>query len=176
MNGSLSAESACEQKLAPLSGNPGAAAASAATQFISFTVGGDYYGVDIMAVREIKGCSEINQLPNQPDYVRGVINLRGVIVPVIDLRCRFGQGVTDATPMHVFIIVHVGEGLVGLLADRVSDIVSAEPEEIKPVPNVSRNADADFLFGIATIETQLIALIDLPRLVAGEDIAAHWTV
>jgi len=153
-----------------------AAAKAAATQFISFAIGGDHYGVDIMAVREIKGCSEINQLPNQPDYIRGVINLRGVIVPVVDLRCRFGQGVTETSPMHVFIIVQIGDNLVGLLADRVSDIVSADPGDIKPVPNVSRSAGAEFLFGIATIETQLVALIDLPRLLVGDDLATAWTV
>ncbi len=68
------------------------------TEFISFAIGDDQYGVDIMAVREIKGWSAITHLPKQPDYVRGVLNLRGIIVPIIDLRCRFGQGVTEATP------------------------------------------------------------------------------
>ncbi len=78
------------------------------TQFISFAIGDDQYGVDIMAVREIKGWSEITHLPKQPEYVRGVLNLRGVIVPIIDLRCRFGQGVTEATPLHIVIIVQIG--------------------------------------------------------------------
>jgi purine-binding chemotaxis protein CheW len=145
-------------------------------QFISFAIGDDYYGVDIMAVREIKGCSEINQLPDQPDYVRGVINLRGVIVPVVDLRCRFGQGVTETSPLHVFIIVQIGDKLVGLLADRVSDIISAERGEIKPVPNVSRETGGEFLFGIAAIEKQLIALIDLPRLIDSAVLTAQRTV
>ena len=77
-----------------------AAAKAAATQFISFAIGGDHYGVDIMAVREIKGCSEINQLPNQPDYIRGVINLRGVIVPVVDLRCRLDRKSTRLNSSH----------------------------------------------------------------------------
>ena len=108
--------------------------------------------------------------------IRGVINLRGLIVPVVDLRCRFGQGVTETSPMHVFIIVQIGDNLVGLLADRVSDIVSADPSDITPVPNVSRSAGAEFLFGIATIETQLVALIDLPRLLIGDDLATAWTV
>ena len=78
-------------------------------EFISFAIGDDQYGVDIMAVREIKGWSEITHLPRQPDYVRGVLNLRGVIVPIIDLRCRFGQGLTEATPLHIVIIVQIGE-------------------------------------------------------------------
>src|SRR5262245_60658162 len=94
---------------APSPGNWGPAhaarTAGAPTQFISFAIGEDQYGVDIMAVREIKGWSEITHLPRQPDYVRGVLNLRGAIVPIVDLRCRFGQGLTEATPFHIVIIV-----------------------------------------------------------------------
>src|ERR1700710_74070 len=78
-----------------------AQAGAAAMQFVSFAIDDDQYGVDIMASREIKGWSEITHLPNQPQYVRGVLNLRGVIVPIIDLRCRFGQGLTDAGPTHI---------------------------------------------------------------------------
>src|SRR6266576_5041541 len=97
----------------------GASGAAGLTQFISFAIGDDHYGVDIMAVREIKGWSEITHLPKQPDYVRGVLNLRGVIVLIIDLRCRFGQGLTEATPLHIVIIVQIASRQVGLLADRV---------------------------------------------------------
>src|SRR3954469_5381138 len=102
-------------------------------QFISFAIGNDHYGVSIMAVREIKGWSEITHLPKQPDHVRGVLNLRGVIVPIIDLRCCFGQGATESTPLHVVIIVQIEQQLIGLLADRVLDIVSVDPAKIKPV-------------------------------------------
>lgn len=108
---------------APGFGQEGLAGASDnLVQFISFAIGDDQYGVDIMAVREIKEWTEITHLPKQPEYVRGVLNLRGVIVPIIDLRCRFGQGLTEATPLHVIIIVQIEHQLVGLLADRVSDI------------------------------------------------------
>src|SRR5271157_1593518 len=112
----------------------GAANAAIPLQLISFAIGDDQYGVDIMAVREIKGWTEITHLPKQPDYVRGVLNLRGIIVPIIDLRCRFGQGVTEATPMHIVIIVQIGPRQVGLLADRVLDIVSQDASQIQPVP------------------------------------------
>ena len=84
-----------------------AAPATAPTQLISFAIGDDQYGVDIMAVREIKGWTAITPLPRQPEYVRGVLNLRGVIVPIVDLRCRFGQGLTEATPLHIVIIVQI---------------------------------------------------------------------
>ena len=101
-------------------------AVTAANQLISFAIGDDQYGVDIMAVREIKGWTEITPLPGQPEYVRGVLNLRGVIVPIVDLRCRFGQGLTEATPLHIVIVVQIGGKPVGLLGDRVLDIVSLD--------------------------------------------------
>src|SRR5919201_3879403 len=86
----------------------GGPSASDLTQFISFAIGDDQYGVDIMAVREIKGWSEITHLPKQPDYMRGVLNLRGAMVPLIDLRCRFGHGLSEATPLHVVIVLQLG--------------------------------------------------------------------
>jgi purine-binding chemotaxis protein CheW len=150
-------------------GSESAAAAAAATlptQFISFAIGDDQYGVDIMAVREIKGWSEITHLPKQPDYVRGVLNLRGVIVPIIDLRCRFGQGLTEATPLHIVIIVQIGSRQVGLLADRVLDIVSLDASQIQPVPRVVRGTRVDFLSGLVTVDNAMIALIDLSNLLS----------
>jgi purine-binding chemotaxis protein CheW len=140
--------------------------ASVATELISFAIGSDQYGVDIMAVREIKGWSEITHLPKQPDYVRGVLNLRGVMVPIIDLRCRFGQGLTEATPMHIVIIVQVEDMQVGLLADRVLDIVSFEPSQVQPVPRAAQSARIDFLSGLVTIEGGMIAIIDLHNLLS----------
>ncbi len=143
---------------------PAAHAATGQIQSISFAIGQDQYGVDIMAVREIKGWSEITHLPKQPDYVRGVLNLRGVIVPIIDLRCRFGQGLTETTPLHVVIIVQIGTKQVGLLADRVLDIVSFEPAQVQPVPQVSQTSLINFLSGLVTIDGTMLALIDLPNL------------
>jgi purine-binding chemotaxis protein CheW len=144
-------------------GQPGE---SAPTEFISFAIGDEQYGVDIMAVREIKEWSGVTQLPKQPDYMRGVLNLRGVMVPIIDLRCRFGQGLTDATPVHVVIVVNIDGKTVGLLADRVLDIVSVEGAQVQPVPQVSRGSQANFLSGLVTIDTTMIALINLKNLLS----------
>ena len=141
-------------------------AAGGFNQFISFAIGDDQYGVDIMAVREIKGWSGITHLPKQPDYVRGVLNLRGVMVPIIDLRCRFGQGMTEATAMHIVIIVQIDGMQVGLLGDRVLDIVSVELAQVQPVPRVAQASRVDFLSGLVTVNGGMIALIDLPRLLA----------
>jgi purine-binding chemotaxis protein CheW len=136
------------------------------TQLISFAIGDDQYGVDIMAVREIKGWIDITHLPRQPDYVRGVLNLRGVIVPIIDLRCRFGQGLTQATPLHIVIIVQIAGKPVGLLADRVLDIVSLDDIQVQPVPKVVQGARQDFLSGLVTAGSTMIALINLQNLLS----------
>jgi purine-binding chemotaxis protein CheW len=137
---------------------------AAPVQFVSFAIGDDQYGVDIMAVREIKGWADITHLPKQPEYVRGVLNLRGAIVPIVDLRCRFGQGLTEATPLHIVIIVQINGRQVGLIGDRVLDIVSVESSQIQPVPRTARGATSDFLAGLVTIDDTMIALIDLSDL------------
>ena len=146
-------------------------ASPARTEFISFAIGGDQYGVDIMAVREIKGWSDVTHLPKQPDYVRGVLNLRGSIVPIVDLRCRFGQGLTETTPLHIVIIVQIGGRQVGLIGDRVLDIVSVDAAQIQKVPRTGHSEQTDFLSGLVTHDNVMSALIDLPNLLSVGDAA-----
>jgi purine-binding chemotaxis protein CheW len=146
--------------------NEKVSSSTATSEFVSFAIGDDQYGVDIMAVREIKGWSAISHLPGQPEYVRGVLNLRGSMVPIIDLRRRFGQSLTEATPLHIAIIVQIDAQPIGLLADRVLDIVSVDAAQIRPVPQVGAAAHMGFLSGLVTIDDNMIALIDLPRLLS----------
>ena len=167
-----------ESATAPVNPNnwDGAAAAHAAvtqTQFISFAIGDDQYGVDIMAVREIKGWADITHLPKQPEYVRGVLNLRGAIVPIVDLRCRFAQGLTETTPLHIVIIVQIGGRQVGLIGDRVLDIVSVDASQIQKVPRTGHGEQMDFLSGLVTHDGVMIALIDLPNLLSVQHAADH---
>jgi purine-binding chemotaxis protein CheW len=168
MNQESVAQNASGNPLNAADWQPGAGARATSTpiQFISFAIDDDQYGVDIMAVREIKGWSEITHLPNQPEYVRGVLNLRGVIVPIIDLRCRFGQGLTEASATNIVIIVQLGNRLAGLLADRVLDIVSLEQAQLQPVPRIAQASRINFLSGLATIDSAMIALIDIKNLLA----------
>jgi purine-binding chemotaxis protein CheW len=107
-------------------------------------------------------------LPKQPEYVRGVLNLRGVIVPIVDLRCRFGEGLTEMTPLHIVIIVQIGGRQVGLIGDRVLDIVSIEAAQIQPAPRTGHATNSDFLSGLVTRDHEMIALIDLSNLLAAE--------
>jgi purine-binding chemotaxis protein CheW len=133
-------------------------------QFITFTLGAEEYGVDIMKVREIKGWSATTTIPNAPPHVRGVINLRGIIIPIFDLRARFGMGLTQPTQMHVVIIVHCGTKTVGLLVDAVSDIISVMPDAIRPVPEMGAETADHFLDGLAALDDRMVTLVSLDGL------------
>ncbi|MGJ4930002.1 chemotaxis protein CheW [Bradyrhizobium sp. HKCCYLS2038] len=133
-------------------------------QFITFTLGEEEYGIDIMVVREIKGWTETTMIPNAPSHVRGVINLRGIIVPIFDLRARFGTGVTVPTNMHVVIIVAAGTRTVGLLVDTVSDIISVDPKEIREVPDMGMPTEDQFLEGLVAIQDRMVTLVSLSGL------------
>ena len=146
---------------------PGAvgAAAEGVKQFITFTLDAQEYGVDIMLVREIKGWIETTALPQAPPYVRGVINLRGVIVPILDLRARFGMGTTVPSRMHVIIIVTVGARITGLLVDAVSDIIAVEPGAVRPVPQLDLVTEESFLDGLVALDDRMVTLVSLKGLI-----------
>lgn len=139
-------------------------AGAGARQFISFRIDQEEFAIDIMAVREIKGWSATTTLPNQAEFVLGVLNLRGAIVPIIDLRCRFGKGLTKTTPMHVVIIVSVLDRTIGLLVDAVSDILTIDADEIRPVPDIDRGGATEFLSGIIAVGDGMVVLLDLQAL------------
>ncbi len=138
-------------------------------QFISFTIGDEEYGVDIMAIREIKGWTVTTDLPNTPPYMRGVINLRGAIVPILDLRARFAGQLTEANERHVIIVVAVGRRVAGILVDAVADIITVRTADIQPVPQLDEAAAAGFVTGLVTVDGRMVALLDLTRVFAFED-------
>jgi purine-binding chemotaxis protein CheW len=137
-------------------------------QFMTFTLGAEEYGIDIMVVREIKGWTDTTTIPNAPPHVRGVINLRGVVVPIFDLRARFGMGRTDPTKMHVVIIVSTEARTVGLLVDTVSDIISVKQDEIRPVPEMGMPSDDNLLCGLVTSRERMVTLVSLQGLFANQ--------
>jgi purine-binding chemotaxis protein CheW len=146
------------------------AEANGQRQFISLKVGSENYAIDILSVREIKGWTLTTVLPHQPDYVLGVLNLRGAIVPVFDLRCRFGQGLTDATRMHVVIIVRVLERTVGILVDAVSDILTINTADIRPVPEMERTASTEYFSGILSVNDNTVVILNLDKLFSQIDV------
>lgn len=136
-------------------------------QYVTFLVGDRAYGLDIVLVREIKQWTPTTALPNQPHYMRGVLNLRGTIVPVHDLRARFGGPMTDAAETHVVVIVWIGDQTVGVLVDAVSDIISVSSEDIRPVPPSDADLDQSALNGLVNAESGMVALLDLKALFGG---------
>ena len=142
------------------------AAAAISNELISFAIGDEQYGVDIMAVREIKGWSEITHIPKQPEYVCGVLNLRGVIVPIVDLRCRFGLELVEYTRFTVIVIVRVGAKIVGVAVDAVADVVDIPSAAVQAASDLGSVADASLIRGVARIEERVVVLLRLEAIVA----------
>lgn len=143
-------------------------------QFITFRSGEQEFGADIMAIREIRGWTETTPLPHAPDYVRGVINLRGVVLPVVDLRCRLGLGQTNANPKDVIVVVQSAERTIGLLVDAVSDILTVTSSEVQPTPELARESNSAFIEGIAVLSERMVTILSMDKLIAslvGEDLA-----
>ena len=133
-------------------------------ELISFRVGDQEYCVNIMAVREIRGWSPATSLPQSPSYMRGVINLRGAVLPIMDLASRIGMPMVEPTVRSVFIVVQAGDRTVGLLVDAVSDILSITDDLVQPTPDVACDAVRSFVRGIISIEGRMISEISLDRL------------
>jgi purine-binding chemotaxis protein CheW len=143
--------------------------AGVAGQYITCTLGTAEYGIDIMSVREIKGWAETTAIPHAPAWMRGVINLRGTIVPILDLRARFGLGLTEPTPMHVVVIIQTETRTAGLLVDAVSDIITVAPGEIRPVPEIGIGVPERLLGGLIPLERGMVALVSLESLLNFND-------
>lgn len=135
-----------------------------AAQFITCTLDAAEYGLDIMAVREIKGWSPTTAIPHAPAWIRGVINLRGVIVPILDLRLRFGMSATEPTPIHVVVIVQCGSRTAGVLVDAVSDIITVAPAEMRALPEVGAGTAVRLLSGLVPRGEGMVAIIALDAL------------
>ncbi len=143
-------------------------AASEQREFIAFRVGVQEFCIDIMSVREIRGWTPATALPYAPSYVRGVINLRGSVLPIIDLAERLGFAATDASARQVIIVVQVGSQIIGLLVDAVSDILTLSTEMIQATPDVATNVVLDFVRGMLAIDGRMIGLIELDSIMSDE--------
>lgn len=133
-------------------------------QFLTFTIEREEYGVDIMTVREIKGWTETTRLPNTPEFMRGVINLRGLIIPIFDLKARFNMGLTSANAKNVVIILAVGTRTIGILVDAVSDILDAASDQIKPPPASEASAKDQCVNGLILHNDQMVVLLSVEKL------------
>jgi len=133
-------------------------------ELIAFRIGDQEFCVNIMAVREIRGWTPATAMPHSPSYMIGVINLRGAVLPIIDLSGRLGMKPTDPTARHVIIVAQVHRKMVGLLVDAVSDILTVKDDDIQPTPEISSDLQRQFARGILSIEKRMICLIELEAL------------
>jgi len=143
-------------------------ATDSGTQYLSFRLGNELYAVDILRIQEIRGLSPITPIPNVPVHVRGVINLRGAIVPIIDLRIRFGIPNPEYHRFTVIIVATVGTHTLGLVVDAVSDVLSIAPGSKAPTPDFGERVDTSFITGLFQSQEQLVLLLDLDTLLADD--------
>ena len=138
-------------------------------QYLTFRLAAEEYGVDILRVQEIKGWDKVTRIPHTPDFVLGVINLRGSVVPILDLRRRFGLPPTEFGPTTVVIVVRVshaqGERTVGMVVDAVSEVYNIAAQDTKPPPGVCGSVDVIFVKGLATLQNKMLILLDIDRLI-----------
>jgi purine-binding chemotaxis protein CheW len=134
---------------------------SANNEFVAFRVGAQEFCVDIMGVREIRGWTPATPLPHAPSYVRGVINLRGAVLPIVDLGLRFGLGPTEPTPRSVIIVVHIHQQVVGLLVDAVSDILTSSEASMQPTPDSASDMAKTFVKGVYAVDSRMISIVTL---------------
>jgi len=138
-------------------------------QYLTFTLGREEYGVEILKVQEIKGSSVITPIPNTPAYIKGVTNLRGTIIPVVDLRAKLQMPEADAGRFAATVVLTVGSKTVGLLVDAVSDVLHIPRTDIQPTPDFGADVDARFIDGVARTGDKLIILLDIERVLAGDE-------
>jgi purine-binding chemotaxis protein CheW len=148
--------------------NPTAAAAKA-LEFLSFTLGQEEYGIDIQKVQELRGYDAVTRIANAPEHIKGVVNLRGIIVPIIDMRIKFNLGTPTYDQFTVVIILNIASRVMGMVVDSVSDVITLTQEQIKPAPAMGSVLDTDYLIGLGTLDERMLILVDIDRLMSSSE-------
>ncbi|MGV7207376.1 chemotaxis protein CheW [Oxalobacteraceae bacterium A2-2] len=142
---------------------------SSAAEYLAFTLGQEEYGIDIQKVGEIRSYESPTRIANAPGFVKGVINLRGTIVPIVDMRIKFQLGTPTYDQFTVVIILNIGQRTVGMVVDRVSDVTILTPDQIKPAPEIGSTMKTDYIIGLGTLEERMLILIDIDRLMSSDE-------
>ena len=138
-------------------------------EFLTFRLGTEEYGIDILRVQEIRSYEAPTRMANSPDFIRGVINLRGVIVPIVDMRMRFNLQDVQYDEFTVTIVLSLGSRVVGMVVDSVSDVVTLSHEQMRPVPEFSAIVDSDYLHAMGVIDERMLILVDIVKLMSSAD-------
>lgn len=142
------------------------AAAPLVSEILAFRLGEEEYGIDILKVQEIRGYEAVTRIANAPEYIKGLINLRGIIVPIVDMRIRFNLGEPSYDQFTVVIILNMGRHIIGMVVDSVSDVITLAPEQIKPAPDMGTVLDVEHLIGMGTLEDRMLILVDIDKLMS----------
>ncbi len=142
-----------------------------AGEYLTFVLGEEEYGLDILKVQEIRGYDAVTQIANTPDFIKGVVNLRGKIVPIVDLRIKFDLGKVEYNEFTVVIILNLGGRVVGIVVDGVSDVTALKEDQLRDVPSLVTNIDTKYIVGLATVEEQMLILVDIEKLMNSEEMA-----
>lgn len=138
-------------------------------EFLTFRLGGEEYGIDILKVQEIRSYEPPTRIANAPEFIKGVVNLRGVIVPIVDLRLRLGCESAEYSALTVVIVLNVKGRVVGAVVDSVSDVLELAKDAIKPAPEMASAVDASFITGIGSVGERMLILMDIEGLMASEE-------
>jgi purine-binding chemotaxis protein CheW len=142
---------------------------SAGREFLAFTLGKEEYGIDILRVQEIRGYDTVTRIANAPDYIKGVVNLRGIIVPIVDMRIKFDMSTVKYDETTVVIILNFADRVVGIVVDGVSDVIALKAEQIKPAPEFGASLDTKYLQGLGTVDERMLILVDIEKLMTSQD-------
>ncbi|WP_280549454.1 MULTISPECIES: chemotaxis protein CheW [unclassified Halomonas] len=140
-------------------------------EFLVFSLGEEEYAIDILKVQEIRGYENVTRIANAPEFIKGVTNLRGIIVPIVDLRIKFHLDKVEYGGQTVVIVVNVADRVVGIVVDGVSDVMTLTPEQIKPAPEFGVTLSSDFLSGLGSLEDRMLVLVDIDKLLTSEEMA-----
>lgn len=140
-----------------------------ASELLTFRLGTEEYGIDILKVQEIRGWEQPTTIANAPDFIKGVINLRGTIVPIVDMRIKFNLGEASYDMFTVVIILNVAGRIVGMVVDSVSDVITLPASQIRAAPEFSSSFDTQYITGLGTVENRMLILINIETLMAGAD-------
>ncbi len=138
-------------------------------EFLTFTLGKEEYGIEILKVQEIRSYEQPTQIANAPEFIKGVVNLRGVIVPIVDMRIKFNLGEAKYDQFTVVIVLNVAGRVLGMVVDSVSDVIGLGAEQIRAAPDFSSSLDVGYITGLGTVEGRMLILVDIERLMASAD-------
>ena len=140
-----------------------------AREFLAFKLGQEEYGIDILKVQEIRGYETVTRIANAPEFIKGVVNLRGIIVPIVDMRIKFDLGEPSYDQFTVVIILTIAGRIVGMVVDSVSDVTTLAPEQIRPAPEMGSAFNTDYLIGLGTLEERMLILVDIDTLMSSSE-------